>query len=163
MDRNVRKTCLVSGAAGFIGSHLCEELLARGHRVVGLDCFTPYYDRRLKETNISAASLHPDFSLHEADLRTDDLGRALDSADVVFHLAAQPGLLRSWSEFDSYLTCNVQATHNLLEASLSANVQQFIHASTSSVYGRVATGDEDSALQPISPYGITKLAAENLC
>lgn len=155
-------TCLVTGAAGFVGSHLSEQLIARGHRVVGVDAFIPYYPRALKEQNLSGLRQSDQFTLHEVDLRSGDLDPLLDGVDVVFHLAAQAGLVRSWREFDSYMTCNILATQRLLEAAVKARVSHFLHISTSSVYGRFATGDESAPLAPISPYGITKLAAEHL-
>ncbi|MCB9139667.1 MAG: NAD-dependent epimerase/dehydratase family protein [Caldilineaceae bacterium] len=154
---------VVTGAAGFIGSHLAERLAAAGHEVRGIDAFIPYYPRALKEQNLTALAEKPNFSLYELDLRTDDLSEPLDGADTVIHLAAQAGLVRSWDEFDSYMTCNIQATQRLLEAAVNADVKHHIHASTSSIYGRFATGDETSPAAPVSPYGITKLAAENLC
>lgn len=155
-------TCLVTGAAGFVGSHLSEQLIARGHRVVGVDAFIPYYPRPLKEQNLSGLRQSDQFTLHEVDLRSGDLDPLLDGVDVVFHLAAQAGLVRSWQEFDSYMTCNILATQRLLEAAVKAQISHFLHISTSSVYGRFATGDESAPLAPISPYGITKLAAEHL-
>jgi nucleoside-diphosphate-sugar epimerase len=155
-------TCLVTGAAGFVGSHLSEQLIARGQRVIGVDAFIPYYPRALKEQNLAGLRQSGNFSFHEVDLRSGDLAPLLAEADVVFHLAAQAGLVRSWSEFDSYMTCNIQATQRLLEAVVKSPVRHFLHISTSSVYGRFATGDETAALAPISPYGITKLAAEHL-
>lgn len=155
--------CVVTGAGGFVGSHLCEALLARGHRVIGVDAFVPYYPRAIKEHNLAGARAQPGFTFHELDLRADDLRPVLDGAEVVFHLAAMAGLLRSWTEFDGYLTCNVQATQRLLEATRSWPVQHFIAISTSSVYGSFATGDETAPVAPVSPYGITKLAAEHLC
>lgn len=154
---------LVTGAAGFVASHLSERLLAEGHQVVGLDAFIPYYPRALKEGNLASLRGDKRFTFVELDLRQDDLGPALDGVEVVFHLAAQAGLMRSWQEFDSYMTCNMLATQRLLEAAVAAQVQHFLHISTSSVYGRFATGSEESPLAPVSPYGITKLAAENLC
>lgn len=156
---------VVTGAAGFVGSHLSEKLIADGRQVVGLDAFIPYYPRELKEKNLAQLRQHNNFSFHEVDFRRDELTPFFEDVDVVFHLAAQAGLLRSWSEFDSYMTCNVQATQRLLQA-VTGHAQKrphFINISTSSVYGRFATGPEDSPKEPVSPYGITKLAAEQLC
>jgi len=154
--------CLVTGAAGFIGSHLCEALLAAGHEVVGVDAFIPYYPRPVKEANLEAARRHPRFRFHELDLRTDDLRGLLAGGETVLHLAAMAGLMKSWSEFELYSSCNLLATKRLLEAARDAQVRHFIHASTSSVYGREATGPEDTPLAPCSPYGVTKVAAEHL-
>ncbi|HMN28692.1 MAG TPA: NAD-dependent epimerase/dehydratase family protein [Caldilineaceae bacterium] len=163
--------CLVTGAAGFVGSHLCELLLRRGEQVIGVDAFIPYYPRTLKEANLAevqrtAAEL-PDgaarFQFHELDLRSADLQSRLDGVEVVFHLAAMAGLRRSWSEFDSYVSCNITATQRLLEAAVQNKIRHFLNISTSSAYGRFATGNEESRLAPVSPYGITKLAAEQLC
>jgi UDP-glucuronate 4-epimerase len=155
-------TCVVTGAAGFIGSHLVDRLLADGHSVVGVDCFTDYYPRPVKERNLAGARAHPAFRLVTADLRTADLAPLLEGADAVFHLAAMGGLRRSWTGFDEYLTCNVLATQRLLEALRAAGRAHLIHASTSSVYGVDSSGDEARPTRPVSPYGITKLAAENL-
>lgn len=154
---------LVTGAAGFIGSHLCEALLARGHAVAGLDAFIPYYPRPAKEKNLAGLRAQPRFAFHEADLRTADLAPYFAGCDAVFHLAAMPGLMKSWTDFQLYETCNISGTQRLLEAARAARIQQFIHISTSSVYGKEATQGEDAPLQPFSPYGITKLAAEHLC
>src|SRR5262249_48379232 len=108
--------CVVTGAAGFIGSHLCEHLLRTGHDVIGLDAFVPYYPRALKELNQAAALAHPRYRFHDLDLRHDRLDGVLAEAEVVFHLAAMPGLAQSWVDFDAYLSCNVQAVQRLLEA-----------------------------------------------
>jgi nucleoside-diphosphate-sugar epimerase len=154
---------LVTGAAGFIGSHLCDGLLAEGHEVVGLDAFIPYYPRAVKEQNLQTARAHSRFTFYELDLRRDDLAAPLEGVEVIFHLAAMGGLLVSWRDFNSYMTCNIQATQRLLEAARRAGtVRQFIHASTSSIYGSNVTGPETTPPHPVSPYGITKLAAEQL-
>jgi nucleoside-diphosphate-sugar epimerase len=156
--------CLVTGAAGFIGSHLCERLIAEGHEVVGVDAFVPYYPRSIKERNLEALRNQRSFAFRNCDLRKDPLEELLAGVDYVFHLAAMPGLAQSWTDFDGYWTCNVLATQRLLEATRKCpTLQRFIHASTSSVYGKYASGDESLPLKPISPYGVTKLAAEHLC
>jgi UDP-glucuronate 4-epimerase len=155
--------CLVTGAAGFIGSHLAETLLTAGHEVVGLDAFIPYYPRAVKESNLAGLLANPGFTFHELDLRSDDLSAALEGVDAVFHLAATGGLLLSWTNFDLYMTTNIQATQRLLEAvRVAGTVSRFVYASTSSVYGSDVTGPETTTPRPVSPYGITKLAAEHL-
>jgi nucleoside-diphosphate-sugar epimerase len=134
-----------------------------GHAVVGVDAFVPYYPRAAKERNLAGLIEHPHFEARELDLRTDSLDGLLDDVDVVFHLAAMPGLAASWTDFDLYMTCNLLATQRLVEAARAApKLHAFVHASTSSVYGREAMGDEAAELRPVSPYGVTKLAAERL-
>jgi nucleoside-diphosphate-sugar epimerase len=156
--------CIVTGAAGFIGSHLCERLVQLGHDVIGIDAFHPYYSPQIKETNLQSLRQQSQFELHRLDLRTDDLQLALSDAEYIFHLAAMPGLTASWTSFDEYMTCNLQATQRLLEAIPRGGpkLQRFIHISTSSVYGKYASGDATSPTRPFSPYGVTKLAAEHL-
>jgi nucleoside-diphosphate-sugar epimerase len=157
--------CVVTGAAGFIGSHLCERLLAVGHTVTGLDAFIPYYEVALKEANLAQAEAHPQYHFQRIDLRSDELAPVLADAEVIFHLAAMPGLVRSWTDFEGYWTCNVLATQKLLEAlrRSASGLRRLVYASTSSVYGRFGSGDEMLPAKPVSPYGVTKLAGENLC
>lgn len=156
--------CLVTGSAGFIGSHLCERLLRDGHDVTGIDAFIPYYPRSLKEANLAGLRADGRYVHHNLDLRTDPIDPVLDGVEVIFHLAAMAGLTKSWTEFDLYQSCNLIATQRLLEAvRRTATVRRLIYASTSSVYGRFSSGDEALPTRPISPYGVTKLAAENLC
>ena len=156
---------MVTGAAGFIGSHLCERLLALGHKVTGIDSFSAYYGRARKEQNLEASKAHPDFTFEELDLVDADLRRVLRGANVVYHLAGQPGVRPSWGEqFDSYLRDNVLATQRLLESLKEMRVDRLVFAGSSSVYGNAETfPTKESALpRPVSPYGVTKLAAEHL-
>jgi len=166
-ERDVRAVrALVTGAAGFIGSTLVADLLAQGIEVVGVDCYTPYYAVEAKRANVSALTCEPGFRLLETDLRTTDLGALLDGIDIVYHLAAQPGVRRSWSEgFAQYVEHNVLATQRLLEAATGSDVRRFVYASSSSVYGNAPAypTTEDARLLPYSPYGVTKLAGEQLC
>src|SRR5207248_4546667 len=139
-------------------------LLRDGHAVRGVDAFVPYYPRPVKDANLAGLLGARGFEFRAADLRADDLAGLVEGVNLVFHLAAMPGLPRSWTDFDLYEGCNVTATQRLLEAARgSGKLQRFVYASTSSVYGRYGTGDESLPPRPISPYGVTKLAAENLC
>ena len=153
---------VVTGAAGFIGSTLSEALVAAGHEVVGLDAFIDYYPRPMKEANLAGLIEAPGFRFAEVDLRTDDLDPWLDGAEAIVHEAAMAGLMRSWTDLELYTSCNILATNRLIDAARRAGVRRFVLASTSSVYGTEAVGDEDRPLEPSSPYGITKLAAEKL-
>jgi UDP-glucuronate 4-epimerase len=155
---------LVTGCAGFIGSHLTEALLARGDEVFGVDAFTDYYERDLKERNLSIAREHTAFSLLEVDLAETELPPLLEGVDGVFHLAAQPGVRASWGTgFDVYVHNNLRATQRLFEAASAAGVR-VAFASSSSVYGDAESYPtrEDGPKKPVSPYGITKLTCEEL-
>lgn len=156
---------LVTGAAGFIGSHLCERLLADGHQVVGVDSFTDYYERAGKERNLEPARAKSGFSFEELDLVDADLRAALDGVKVVFHLADQSAVRSSWgSHFDRFVRDNVVATQRLLEAVKEMPIGRLVYASSSAVYGdaEMSPTRENALPRPISPYGMTKLAAEHL-
>ena len=155
----------MTGAAGFIGSHLTEALLAAGQSVIGIDAFTSYYPPAIKRANIAAASRHRDFELLPADLNELDLDEVFRPGDVVYHLAGQPGVRQSWGDgFSEYSRCNIEATQRLLESSLRRSVSRVVFASSSSVYGEVPLPmAEDGPLRPVSPYGVTKRTAEELC
>jgi nucleoside-diphosphate-sugar epimerase len=156
---------LVTGAAGFIGSTLAERLVEQGADVVGIDCFTDYYPRALKERNVAGLRRAANFQLVEEDLLEVDFAALLDGVTHVFHLAAQAGVRKSWGrDFDVYVSNNIAATQRLLEACAGRRLDRFVYASTSSVYGDEAAIPmrEDQRLQPVSPYGVSKLAAEHL-
>jgi UDP-glucuronate 4-epimerase len=156
---------LVTGCAGFLGSHLSERLAACSEEVLGVDCFTDYYPREQKETNLERLRDLRRFTLRELDLGSDPLDDLVEGIDTVFHLAAQPGVRGSFgASFRRYVHDNVLATQRLLEASAAAPVQGFVYASSSSVYGnsRSYPTSEEAERAPVSPYGLTKLAAEEL-
>ncbi len=157
---------LVTGAAGFIGSHLSEYLVEKGFQVVGIDNFMDYYPRSIKEANIADLRRDKNFKFVEANLLEVDLVKLMDGIDVVFHQSAQAGVRASWGKtFKIYCDNNILATQMLLEACRESPVKKFVYASSSSVYGD--TKDlpmrESSLPCPVSPYGVSKLAAEHLC
>jgi UDP-glucose 4-epimerase len=153
---------LVTGCAGFIGSHLADKLLEQGYEVIGIDCFTDYYPRAIKEANISNALKNNNFKLIEENILNME---KFPDVDYVFHLAAQAGVRASWGKsFELYTRNNIEATQKLLEFYKDREIQKFVYASSSSVYGDAELPmKEDSLLKPVSPYGVTKLAGENLC
>jgi UDP-glucose 4-epimerase len=156
---------LVTGCAGFLGSHLCEALLERGHDVVGVDCFTDYYPRALKESNVAGIRRVAGFRFLEADLAVAPLDRLLDGVDVVFHLAAQPGVRASFGDaLGVFVRNNVAVTQRLLEAAAATDLSAFVYASSSSVYGdqEFYPAREDAPVRPVSPYGATKVITEQL-
>jgi len=157
---------LVTGAAGFIGSHLTGTLLDRGAQVTGLDCFTDYYPRSIKEANLSHNRGREGFRFVEGRIQDVDLRALLDGVTHVFHLAAQAGVRKSWGrDFRVYTDNNVDASQQLLEACAGLPLHRFVYASSSSIYGDNAEIPmrETAVPQPVSPYGVTKLAAEQLC
>lgn len=157
---------LVTGAAGFIGSTLADALTSRGTEVIGLDCFTDYYARDIKERNLAGLRSRSNFTFVEDRLQTVPLDPILAGVTHVFHLAAQAGVRKSWGrDFLTYTTHNVDATQRLLEATKDHALERFVYASSSSVYGDAVPIPmrEDAMVQPVSPYGVTKLAAEHLC
>jgi len=153
---------LVTGCAGFIGSHLVGKLLNLDYKVIGLDCFTDYYSREIKEANISNALNHKNFEFIEEDILEMNV---FHDVDYVFHEAAQAGVRASWGKsFEIYTRNNIEATQKLLEFYKDLSIKKFVYASSSSVYGDAELPmREDSLLKPVSPYGVTKLAGENLC
>lgn len=156
--------CLVTGVAGFIGSHLAERLLADGHTVIGLDAFTTNYDPTIKRANLAHALAEPGFTLTEGDLAHCDLTPLVDGVDWVFHLAGQPGVRDSWgADFTSYVHNNVQASHRLLDVLTRVPSVRLVYASSSSVYGNAPLPMTETVRpEPVSPYGVTKLTAEHL-
>lgn len=155
---------LVTGAAGFIGSHIVERLATSGWDVVGVDNLTPYYDVSQKRANLAEVHTRSGVAIDQVDLLTADLKVLLEGIDVVFHQAGQPGVRASWDDFGSYTDQNVMATQRLLAAA-PASLARFVFASSSSVYGNAMSypTHEQMLPRPQSPYGVTKLAAEHLC
>lgn len=162
----MQPTAIVTGAAGFVGSHLSERLVREGWTVRGIDCFSDYYDVTQKERNLSGLLRDARFSLERADLRDANLESLFAGADVIWHLAAQAGVRRSWgSYFETYTSVNVLATQRVLEQALASKPSRVVYASSSSVYGEspeFPAREEETPTRPISPYGVTKLAGEHL-
>jgi len=154
---------LVTGAAGFIGSNLAEALCKKDYSVIGVDCFTDYYPREIKENNLSSLKTEQKFEFIEEDLSLCDISKLLQGVSVVYHEAAQAGVRYSWDHFQKYIDNNIVATQRLLEA-CKTDKQRVVFASSSSVYGDVQTlpVKETTSLNPISPYGVTKVACEEL-
>ena len=156
---------VVTGSAGFIGRHVCAELLAQGHDVVGIDSFTDYYDVAIKRTNAEWLASHARYWAVELDIASGRLDNELDGSDAVIHLAGQPGVRLSWNEyFHVYVERNIVASQRVLEAARRTGVGRVVLASSSSVYGNAPRypTTEDSPTWPYSPYGVTKLAMEQL-
>ena len=153
----------VTGACGFIGSHLTKQLIERGFHVVGVDCLDDnLYSRSVKESRLKALKQLSNFDFANINIATDDLDSSISDSKFVFNLAAIPGQVLSWKLFDKYVESNILGTKKVIDSCIRNKVTKIIHASTSSVYGKFAVGDELQDTKPISPYGITKLAAENL-
>lgn len=154
---------LVTGCAGFIGSHLVENLCIRGHKVIGIDCFLPFlYSSAEKKRNLLEIGSSPNFQFHDFDLRRGLPGGVLDGVDVIINLASLPGLAPSWIGMKEYFDNNILIVGNICDASRKLGGIPILQASTSSVYGKKATSNENSPLRPVSPYGVSKVAAEQL-
>ncbi len=157
---------LVTGCAGFIGSHLAERLIEGDYEVVGIDCFSDYYPRKIKEKNMEKLMECDGFHFIKADITEKNLAKLLNSVDYIFHQASQAGVRASWGKsFKIYTDNNILATQMLLEAARDADIKKFIYASSSSVYGDTLSlpMKETDTPRPISPYGVSKLAGEHLC
>lgn len=153
---------LVTGGAGFIGSHLAESLSNQGHQVTVADSLSDFlYPTIDKLENVKSFS-RKQIVFKKLDLVLDDLSDLVTGQDVIINLAAIPGLVKSWSHIDAYMSANVLGLGRLLEASKNIQIKRFIQISTSSVYGKNANGNEEATKEPYSPYGVSKLAAENL-
>lgn len=153
----------VTGACGFIGSHLTKELIQQGFHVIGIDCLDDnLYGRSVKELRLKSLIQLNNFEYLNRDIAKDDLDSSFKDSKFAVNLAAIPGQVLSWKLFDQYVDSNIIGTKNVIDSCIKNNVTKLVHASTSSVYGKFAVGNELQSTKPISPYGITKLAAENL-
>ena len=153
----------VTGACGFIGSHLTKQLIELGFHVVGIDCLDDnLYSRSVKESRLKALKQLNNFDFANINIATDELDSSFSDSKFVFNLAAIPGQVLSWKLFDKYVESNILGTKKVIDSCIRNKVTKIIHASTSSVYGKFAVGNELQDTKPISPYGVTKLAAENL-
>lgn len=162
MDNRV----LVTGAAGFIGSNLCERLIDDGYHVTAIDSFTDYYNPARKHRNLSDIISHKNFELIEEDINSCDIREIIGDSRAVFHLAAQAGVRMSWGkEFSVYVDSNILTTQKILEALKENKRTKLVYSSSSSVYGQTdkLPMREDQRLKPVSPYGVTKLSGEHLC
>ena len=156
-------TDVVTGAAGFIGSHLVDALLGAGHRVVGIDSFDPWYSPAHRARNIETACADPGFRLEVKDLRTADLRELFDGASTVYHLAARPGVQHSWGAgLTRTIEMNVTVTGKVLDAAIGAGIDRVVLASSSSIYGNTAAAGGSRSKAPLSPYGVSKAACEDL-
>lgn len=160
-------SCIVTGCAGFIGSHLCDRLIRNGYKVFGVDSFTAYYPIEIKEENLRNIINNNNFKLIKLDLANQDLRKVLPKTDYIFHLAGEVGVRNSFGEnFENYVKNNILATQKILEfAKDTVELKKLIFASSSSVYGEVSKVpiSEDMNTSPVSPYGVTKLSSEKLC
>lgn len=158
---------LVTGCAGFIGSHLAEKLIQQGYQVKGIDSFLDYYPRKIKENNLKDLLKSKNFSFIDGDILKTDLKNLLSDVEYIFHEAAQAGVRASWGRsFEIYTQNNILATQRLLESAKELpKLKKFVYASSSSVYGDtdILPMREDGILKPVSPYGVSKLAGEHLC
>ncbi len=163
MNSNQKKNVLVTGCSGFIGSHLTKELIRRNYNVIGIDNLNDVlYSSDLKITRLLKLKKLQSFEFFEGNLINFDFSLISTDLDFIINLAALPGQSLSWSKFDTYIDYNIKTTHKLLQFSADNKIKKFIQASTSSVYGNLAVGDESTPTNPVSPYGISKLASEKL-
>ena len=166
MERGFAVRVVVTGAAGFIGSRLCASLLQDGLDVIGVDSLTDYYNPQIKRENLAPLLKKTNFTMYYDDLLDMDLSGLLAGVSTVFHLAGQPGVRDSWDEqFPVYVDRNIVVTHRLLDAAKGSKLERFVYSSSSSIYGQSLSEPTPESVTPLprSPYGVTKLAAEQIC